>query len=193
METAMKRRDFLSGILSSAAIVPVTSRAFPAFAQSGYPTRPIQLIVPSIPGGVHDVIGRVWAERVKPFLGTVVVENRGGAGALIGSTEASHAKPDGYTLLMGSTTTQVLITPPLPKPPYEPFRDFATVAVFAASSTSVAVHPSLPAQTLRELIDYAKANPGKLSYGSTGNGSITHLTGELFKKVAGGLDIVHVP
>jgi tripartite-type tricarboxylate transporter receptor subunit TctC len=163
------------------------------FADDRYPERPVTLVVPSPPGGVHDVIGRVWAERIRPQLGTIVVENRGGAGAMIGATEVARAKPDGYTLLLGSTTTQVLITPMLAKPPFEPFRDFITVAAFAASSTSVAVAPSVPVHSLKELIDYAKANPGKLSYGSTGNGSITHLTGELFKKLAGELDIVHVP
>ena len=164
-----------------------------AYAQTRYPERPVTLVVPSPPGGVHDVIGRVWAERIRPQLGTIVVENRGGAGAMIGATDVARSKPDGYTLLLGSTTTQVLITPMLAKPPFEPFRDFITVAAFAASSTSIAVASSVPARSLKELIDYAKANPGKLSYGSTGNGSITHLTGELFKKLAGGLDIVHVP
>jgi tripartite-type tricarboxylate transporter receptor subunit TctC len=165
----------------------------PASAQSRYPERPVTLVVPSPPGGVHDVIGRVWAEKLRPHLGTIVVENRGGAGAMIGATDVARAKADGYTLLLGSTTTQVLITPLLAKPPFEPFRDFITIAAFAASSTSVAVAPTLPVHSLKELIDYVKANPGKLSYGSTGNGSITHLTGELFKKLAGGLDIVHVP
>jgi tripartite-type tricarboxylate transporter receptor subunit TctC len=164
-----------------------------AYAQTRYPERPVTLVVPSPPGGVHDVIGRVWAERIRPQLGTIVVENRGGAGAMIGATDVARSKPDGYTLLLGSTTTQVLITPMLAKPPFEPFRDFITVAAFAASSTSIAVASSVPARSLKELIDYAKANPGKLSYGSTGNGSITPLTGELFKKLAGGLDIVHVP
>src|SRR5215207_2567457 len=176
-----------------AAIATVLASISGAFAQSRYPERPVTLVVPSPPGGVHDVIGRVWAERIRPHLGTIVVENRGGAGAMIGATEVARAKPDGYTLLLGSTTTQVLITPMLVKPPFEPFRDFTTVAAFAASSTSIAVAASIPASSLKDLIDYAKSNPGKLSYGSTGNGSITHLTGELFKKLAGGLDIVHVP
>lgn len=184
------RRHLFSLLAASAAFLISTAGAF---AEDRYPERPITLVVPSPPGGVHDVIGRVWAERIRPQLGTIVVENRGGAGAMIGATEVARAKPDGYTLLLGSTTTQVLITPMLAKPPFEPFRDFTTVAAFAASSTSIAVAPSVPARSLQELIDYAKANPGKLSYGSTGNGSITHLTGELFKKLAGGLDIVHVP
>jgi tripartite-type tricarboxylate transporter receptor subunit TctC len=181
---------FTRFVAAAAALLGVISSAP---AQDRYPDRPVTLVVPSPPGGVHDVIGRVWAEKLRSQLGTIVVENRGGAGAMIGATEVARAKPDGYTLLLGSTTTQVLITPMLAKPPFEPFRDFATVAAFAASSTSVAVAPDVPARSLKELIGYAKANPGKLSYGSTGNGSITHLTGELFKKLAGGLDIVHVP
>ena len=105
----------------------------------------------------------------------------------------AHAQPDGYSLLMGSTTTNVLITPLLANPPYDPVKDFSAVTVFAYSSTSIVIHPSVPAKTLQELIAYAKANPKKLSYGSAGNGSITNLAGELFKQRAGGLDIVHVP
>ncbi len=94
---------------------------------------------------------------------------------------------------MGSTTTNVLITPLLPNPPYDPAKDFSAVTVFAYSSTSIVINASMPARTLKELIDYAKANPRKLSYGSAGNGSITNLAGELFKQRAGGLDIVRVP
>ena len=187
----MSRYPAVLHLLAAAVILVGVTSGAPA--QDRYPERPVTLVVPSPPGGVHDVIGRVWAEKLRPQLGTIVVENRGGAGAMIGATEVARAKPDGYTLLLGSTTTQVLITPMLAKPPFEPFRDFVTVAAFAASSTSVAVAPAVPARSLKELIEYAKANPGKLSYGSTGNGSITHLTGELFKKLAGGLDIVHVP
>jgi tripartite-type tricarboxylate transporter receptor subunit TctC len=142
---------------------------------------------------VHDVIGRVWAEKVKPQLGTIVIDNRGGGGGLIGANDVAHAQPDGYSILLGSTTTHVLLTPAMANPPYDPVRDFSAVAVFAASSTSVVINASVPARTLAELISYAKANPGKLSYGSAGNGSITNLAGELFKLRAGGLDIVHVP
>ncbi len=173
------------------------SLAAPALAQDRnqdrYPTRPIRLVIPSVPAGVHDVIGRIWAERVKPQLGTIVVDNRGGGGGLIGANDVAHSPPDGYSILLGSTSTHVLLTPVLANPPYDPVKDFAAVAVFAYSSTSVVINPSVPVRTLKELIDYAKANPGKLSYGSAGNGSITNLAGELFKLRAGGLDIVHVP
>jgi tripartite-type tricarboxylate transporter receptor subunit TctC len=187
----MRRRDLLMlGLLAPAA---AASTAVTAPAQDRYPSRPVRLAVPASAGGVHDVIGRVWAEKIKPHFGTVVIDNRGGGGGLIAATDVARAQPDGYTLLMGSTTTHVLITPLLANPPYDPVKDFAAIAVFAYSSTSVVIHPSVPARTLAELIDYAKANPRRLSYGSAGNGSITNLAGELFKQRAGGLDIVHVP
>ena len=185
----MRRRDVLVlGLLAASITASAT-----ALAQERYPSRPVRLAIPAVAGGVHDVIGRVWAERIKPHFGTVVIDNRGGGGGLIAATDIAHAQPDGYSLLMGSTTTNVLITPLLANPPYDPVKDFAAVTVFAYSSTSIVIHPSVPARTLKELIDYAKANPRKLSYGSAGNGSITNLAGELFKQRAGGLDIVHVP
>jgi tripartite-type tricarboxylate transporter receptor subunit TctC len=187
----MRRRDLL--MLGLLAPSMAASMAVTAPAQDRYPSRPVRLAIPASAGGVHDVIGRVWAEKIRPHFGPVVIDNRGGGGGLIAATDVARAQPDGYTLLMGSTTTHVLITPLLANPPYDPVKDFAAVAVFAYSSTSVVIHPSVPARTLKELIDYAKANPRSLSYGSAGNGSITNLAGELFKQRAGGLDIVHVP
>ena len=181
------------GLLAASIAVAATAVAATAAAQERYPARPIRLVIPSVPAGVHDVIGRVWAEKVKPQLGTIVIDNRGGGGGLIGANDVAHAQPDGYSILLGSTTTHVLLTPAMANPPYDPVKDFAAVAVFAASSTSVVINASVPARTLAELIAYAKANPGKLSYGSAGNGSITNLAGELFKLRAGALDIVHVP
>src|SRR5262245_3483244 len=185
-EKPMRRNVLVLGLLAVAI-------AGPALAQDRYPTRPVRLAIPAVAGGVHDVIGRVWAEKIKPHFGTVVIDNRGGGGGLIAATDVARSAPDGYSLLMGSTTTHVLITAVLANPPYDPVKDFSAVTVFAYSSTSVVVHPSVPARTLAELIAYAKANPGKLSYGSAGNGSITNLAGELFKQRAGALDIVHVP
>jgi tripartite-type tricarboxylate transporter receptor subunit TctC len=183
----MRRRNVLMlGLLAA-------SLATPALAQSPYPSRPVRLVIPSVPAGVHDVIGRTWAEKVKPMFGTIVIDNRGGGGGVIGANDVAHSAPDGTSILLGSTTTHVLVTPVMANPPYDPVRDFSAVSVFAYSSTSVVVHPSVPARTLAELIAYAKANPGKLTYGSAGNGSITNLAGELFKARAGALDIVHVP
>jgi tripartite-type tricarboxylate transporter receptor subunit TctC len=189
----MGRRDLLMLVWLAASLAASGLTAVPASSQEHYPTRPVRLVIPAVAGGVHDVIGRVWAEKIKPQFGTVVIDNRGGGGGLIAATDVARSQPDGYSLLMGSTTTHVLITPPMANPPYDPVKDFAAVTVFAYSSTSVVVHPSVPARTLQELIDYAKANPAKLSYGSAGNGSITNLAGELFKQRAGSLDIVHVP
>jgi tripartite-type tricarboxylate transporter receptor subunit TctC len=187
----MRRADArLFGLIAASLAITIGA---PALAQEHYPARPIRLIIPSVPAGVHDVIGRVWAEKVKSQLGTIVIDNRGGGGGLIGANDIAHAPPDGYNILLGSTTTHVLITPVMANPPYDPVKDFSAIAVFALSSTSIVINPALPVRMLKELIDYAKANPGKLSYGSAGNGSITNLAGELFKQRAGGLDIVHVP
>jgi tripartite-type tricarboxylate transporter receptor subunit TctC len=188
-QAKMRRREFVMG--TAAALMPLAAPALRA--QERYPSRPIRLLIPSVPGGVHDVIGRVWAERIKQPLGTVVIDNRGGAGGAIASADAAMATPDGYTILLGSTTTHVLVPLTMARPPYDPVRDFATASIFANSSTSVVINPSVPAATLAEFIIYAKANPGKLSYGSAGNGSITNLAGEMFKQRAGGLDIVHIP
>ncbi len=185
----MRRREFLA--LGSATALTATLRD--VRAQDKYPARPIRLVIPSVPAGVHDVIGRLWAERVKPILGAVVIDNRGGGGGSIGANEVAHAAPDGYSILLGSTSTHVLMPPTLANAPYDPVKNFAAVSVFAFSSTSIVVHPSLPARTLAELIAHAKANPGKLSYGCAGIGSITHVAGEFFKQLAGGLDIVAVP
>src|SRR6201988_2914847 len=111
------------------------SFAAPALAQDRnqdrYPARPIRLVIPSVPAGVHDVIGRVWAERGKPQLGTIVIANRGRGGGLIGPNDVPHAAPDGYSILIGSTTTHVLLTPAMANPPYDPVKDFAAIAVFA--------------------------------------------------------------
>jgi tripartite-type tricarboxylate transporter receptor subunit TctC len=185
----MRRRNVLMlGLLTASLAMPASGSA-----EDRYPSRPVRLVIPSVPAGVHDVIGRTWAEKVKSIFGTIVIDNRGGGGGVIGANDVAHSAPDGYSILLGSTTTHVLVTPVMANPPYDPVKDFAAVSVFAYSSTSIVVHPTVPARTLAELIDYAKANPGKLTYGSAGNGSITNLAGELFKARAGALDIVHVP
>lgn len=186
----MKRRDVLTlglASLSATALSPLS-----ALAQGKYPDRPIRLVVPFAPGGVVDAIGRLWAERMKPLLGTVVVENHGGGGGVIGTAEVARAQPDGYTLLLGNTSTQVLNPTIMPKVPYDPLKDFSAVSILAISAASIIVHPTVQAKTLKELTDYAKANPGKLSYGSAGAGTMTNLAGELFKQITK-TDIVHVP
>jgi tripartite-type tricarboxylate transporter receptor subunit TctC len=163
-------------------------------AQIKFPERPLRLVVPFAPGGVNDVIGRRYAIDMARVLGqNVIVENKAGASGAIGSNEVARAKPDGYTLVIANTTTHVINPVSMASVGYDPIRDFAPVAVITTVPTAIAVHPSLPVKNLKQLVAFAKSNPGKLSYGSAGTGSITNLTGELFKKLGGGLDIVHVP
>ena len=164
-----------------------------ASAADNYPDRPIRLVVPFPAGGINDVLARVWANTITPHLGTIIIENRGGGGSMIGSAEVAHAPPDGYTLLLGNSTNQVLNPQLMRSPPFDPVKDLIAVTILTKIPNAIAVHPSLPVHNLKELADYARANPGKLSYGSAGIGSMTHLSAELFKKLAGGLDIVHVP
>ena len=158
-----------------------------------YPSRPVRLIIPFPPGGAFDAVGRPWAERVKAHFGTVVVENIGGGGSSIGASAAARAKPDGYTLLLGGTQTHVNEALLKTRPLYDPVKDLDPIAGIAAYPLAIAVHPSLPMRNLKELVAYAKANPGSLSYGHAGLGSIQHLTGELFKSIAATPAIVQVP
>ena len=164
-----------------------------AAAQGRYPERPIKLLVAFSAGGVNDVVARQWADRVKTLLGTVYVENQGGASGTIATGEVARAQPDGHTILLGSTSTMVLNPMTMAKVPYDAAKDFVPIAVIAISTTSIAVHASVPAKTLQELIAYAKANPGKLSYGSAGTGTMSNLSGELFKQLTGLDHLVHIP
>ena len=183
----MNRRKVLGGGLTLLATAMAARRGF------AYPDRVIKLVIPFSPGGATDVVGRLWAEKMKPMLGTVVTENRGGAGGVTGAAEVARAQPDGHTFLFGNTSTQVLIPAIIPNPPYHPLNDFAGIYVLCNAPTSIVVHASVPARTLAELIAYTKANPGKLSYGSAGAGTLTNLAGELFKRLIGAPDIVHIP
>jgi tripartite-type tricarboxylate transporter receptor subunit TctC len=186
----MHGRQFLT--LALATIGALASASPAAFAQEKYPAKPIRLVIPFPPGGIMDTIGRQWAERVTPSLGTIVVDNRSGAGGVVGAGEVARARPDGYTILMGNTSTQVLNPAAMSRPPYDPVKDFAAIDILALSATSIVIHPSLPVRNLKTLIGYARANPGKLSYGTAGPGTMTHLAGEMLKQRAG-LDMVHVP
>ncbi len=179
-------------LLTAAAVV--LAGALGAHAQEKYPDRPIRLVVPFAPGGETDLIGRMWAQKVAPHLGgSIVVDNRPGAGGAVGATEVARAKPDGYTLLAGTTTTQVINPAATANPPYDALKDFVAIGIVSTTPTAIIVNPALPAKTLQELIALARANPGKYSYGSAGQGTITNLTGELFRQLAGGLDLVHIP
>jgi len=185
----VRRRDVLG--LSAAAALAMIPRLAPA--QSRYPDRPIRLVIPFTTGGVNDAVGRPWADKMKGLLGTVVVENIGGAGGGLGAAAVARARPDGYTLLLGGMGSQVIVGVATNRANYDPIADFTPIALLGVTALTIAVHPSVPAQTLTELIAYAKANPGKLSFGSSGAGAMTHLTGELFKSLAGLPGIVHIP
>jgi len=187
----MDRRELLSAgamTLAASALGPLR-----ALAQGHYPDRPIRMMVPFAAGGVVDVVGRQWAERVRPHLGTVVVENQGGAGGTIAAGEVARAQPDGYTVLLGNTSVMVLNPAIMARVPYDPVKDFAPVAILANSVNGIMVHSSVPAKTLPEFVAYAKANASKLSYGSAGAGTMTQLAGELFKQIIGAPEITHVP
>lgn len=187
----MNRREIIKLGLSAAAVSAAGTG--PALSQSNYPTRPIRLVVPFSAGGVVDTIGRLWADGAGKHLGSMVVENLGGAGGTIGAGEAARAEPDGYTVLLGNTSTQILNPAVLPNVSYDPGKDFQSVSIVALSTVAIAVNPKVPAKTLQELVAYVKANPGKLSYGSPGTGTFTHLAGEMFKHATGIKDFTHVP
>jgi len=165
----------------------------PAFGQARYPERPIRLVVPFVPGGETDLMGRLWAKYAAPHLGaTIVVENKAGAGGSIGAAEVARSRPDGYSLLAGTTSTQILNPAAMNEPPYDPIKDFVTAGLVSTTPTCVVVNPGLQINSLKELVSLVKANPGKYSYGSAGPGTITNLTGELLK-LQGGLDMQHIP
>ena len=191
----MNRREILQaglGALSSAALSQ-TAFTQSALAQAKYPDRPIKMVIPFSPGGVTDIVGRHWAERMKPHLGTIYIENQGGAGGTIGTLEVARAQADGHTILLGNTSVIVLNPMTSSRLSYDPAKDFVPISILSVAATALVVHESIPARTLKEFVDYAKANPGKLSYGSAGTGTMTHLAGEQFKQLTGLTDLTHVP
>ncbi len=167
----------------------------PSFAQTPpWPqARPIRFVVPLPPGGASDLMGRMIAQIITDGFGQqVFVDNRPGAGGTVGTAFVGQAAPDGYTLMLGNTATHINAPLLFPNAGYEGLTDFAPVAPFATITNIVVVHPSLPIRSIQELIAYARANPGRLNFGSAGAGGTLHLAGELFK-IRTGVDIVHVP
>ena len=164
-----------------------------AAAQAQYPTKPIRLVVPYPPGGPTDFVGRAVAAKLTEYLGQqMVVDNRPGAGTVIASEIIARAAPDGYNMLFGTGGGTFLAPLILPKVPYDPQKDYASVAMLVMSPQVLVVHPALGANSVKELIAVAKAKPGQLNFSSVGTGTSPHLGGELFKSLAG-VDIVHVP
>ena len=185
---SLSRRQFVNAAAFAATLagIPGSGRA------ADYPSRPIRLVIPYAAGGSGDQIGRPWAERMSSQLGPTFVENIGGAGGAIGTTAVARGEPDGYSLLLGNGSTQVIIPLTTPNPAYS-IGDFRAIYRLINSALVFAIHPSVPATNLRDLIAFARINPGTLSYGTPGIGTGNHLVGELFKQQAGALDIVHVP
>ena len=164
----------------------------PLQAPAQYPSKALRMIIPFPPGGATDIIGRVVAQKMSErFAQPVVVENRPGAGGSIGTDLVAKAPADGYTLLISTNSTHA-VAPVLSKPPYDPIKDFTPVTLLAHSANILVVSPRLGVSTVPELIAAAKAKPGALSFASSGNGTIIHLTGEMFKQMAG-IDLLHVP
>jgi tripartite-type tricarboxylate transporter receptor subunit TctC len=162
------------------------------FAQAAYPSKPIKIIAPVQPGGGVDLVARTIGDRLGPVLGQpIVVENQSGGGGIVGSTATARAAPDGYTLMVGYVGTHGT-NPAVRKLPYDAIKDFTPVAMVGGTPNVLVVPPTLPVATLAEFVRYVKANRGKLSYGSSGPGTLTHLAMEQLK-LAADLDIVHVP
>ncbi|MFM9972383.1 MAG: Bug family tripartite tricarboxylate transporter substrate binding protein [Burkholderiales bacterium] len=164
-----------------------------AYPQS-YPAKPVHLVIPFSGGGASlDTVARLLATKMSEGLAQpIVVENRPGANGMIGSQQVARMPADGYNILFTSTSTHVTAVFLSKNLPYDPVKDFTPISAAVEPVTTIALHPSVPVQSVRELIDYARKNPGKLSYSSSGIGSVFHLTGELFKQ-ASGIDMVHVP
>lgn len=187
MQTLTRRTFSMTGLV--ACLVPFSH----ARAQAKYPERTIKLVVPFAPGGVYDAFARPFVERVKAFLGNVVIENVGGAGGAIGAAQVARAAPDGYTILLGGGGPNIIIPAAARKLNYDAQKDFEPVCISTLNGLGISVHPSLPVTTLGELISYLKQNPGQMSYASAGTGSAVHLGAELFKSLTGISDLPHVP
>jgi len=186
--SSFARRRFAALAFAFAAAGTV---AAPAAAQN-FPTHPLRMVVAYAPGGATDIVGRMFAQEMSEILGqSVVLENRAGGGTLVGTESVRRSAPDGYTLLFG--TNAFVITPLLhDTKTYDPVADFQPIGQATVQSLGILVTPGLKLRTVKEFIEYAKANPGKINFASSGNGSAQHLAGEAFAKAAG-IKMVHVP
>jgi len=173
--------------LITIAIVPVLTQA------QAWPTRPVRIIAPFAAGGTADLLGRITAGKLSESLGqSFIVENRPGAGGVLGSELVARSTPDGYTLLVSGVASHAIAPALSPKLPFDPVKDFAHIALFGGPPSVLAVHPSLPVKDVKSFIAFAKSKPRELTYGSPGNGTQGHLIAELFKRGAG-FDMQHIP
>lgn len=176
-----------------AAILGVLGLVSPVALAQDYPAKPVRMIVPYAAGGTADLLARGIAQRMSSALGKqVIIENRTGAGGSIGADVVAKSKPDGYTVLMGTIATHAINPNLYANLGYDPLKDFVPVALVATMPNLLVVNPSVPATTVKELIELARRKPGELAFASAGSGTTHHLSGEIFKKMAG-VDMVHVP
>jgi tripartite-type tricarboxylate transporter receptor subunit TctC len=184
----MKAVQWLGALVAATVI-----SAQPAEAQKAYPDKPVRIVVPFAAGGGVDILTRIMGQYLTERLGQqVIVDNRPGAGGNLGTDAVAKSPPDGYTLVMGTTGTHTINPGLYPKLPYDAVKDFRPITLTASVPNLLVVNPELPVKSARELIELAKASPGKLNFGSFGNGTSNHLSGELLKSVAQ-IDVVHVP
>jgi tripartite-type tricarboxylate transporter receptor subunit TctC len=176
-----------------AVLLPLPAAAQPQPSAQAWPSRAVRIVVPFGPGGSADFVGRLLGQRLTETLGQpVIVENRPGAGAMLGNEVVAKSPPDGYTLTIGTLGPFAVNQSLFRKVPYDSQRDFAPITLTGASSHVLVVHPAMPVKSMTDLIALAKQRPGQMTFASSGIGNATHLTGELFKSMAG-LDVVHVP
>ncbi len=179
--------------LGVTVVVVGLSAGLPNARAQDFPNRAITLVIPFAPGGSTSIVGRGIADKMSELLGEkVVVDNRPGAGGTVGTRAVARSEPDGYTIVLGYTGTLAIGPSLYKKAGYDPRKDFAPIGVIGNAPNSLVVHPSFPAKTVAELIAYAKANPGKVNFGSAGAGTASHITGEYFARSAG-ISLVHIP
>jgi len=184
----MKTRMLLAAAVCAAALLHCAGAAAQA-----WPAKPLRVVVPFPPGGSTDIVARIVAQKLGERLGqSMVIENRGGAGGTLGAAQVAKAAPDGYTLLVASTSTHVVAPGVYPKLEYDPIKDFAPISLMAVSPYLLVVNPALPAKSVKELVELARKQPGKLNYASAGVGSTTHLAMEMLK-AASNTYMLHIP
>ncbi len=191
--TAPTRRTVVAGLTGLAAVASQSRSFAQGAAETAYPTRNITLVVPFAPGGSTDILARIVGGNLRDSLGQpVVIENRSGASGNIGAAIVARAAPDGYTFLFNTMSVHTMNHALFKSMPFDGVKDFSPIAMLAYVTNTMIVHPSVPAKTVKEFIEYAKANPGKIAYASAGAGSTNHLCAAMFEKMTG-LQMVHVP